>query len=227
MRGPFILATAALAVALSTAACGGDSTGPSPTGGEGIINDPVTTSSPTAVASPTAAPPATPAEDCYTYDAQMLLDSYAAGVHAIRVDHGDEIIRVYGGPDDAIGDAAISVATFFNEICYIGRGNSFNSPEFVFEYWQDPSGMNHPNQPDALFFGCGNYSPSDLVVEPLGPGLGWRVRAGAVDLQHFATEADANAGRAVLALADEICYLRNTASSGQPNDITFVRGSGD
>ena len=109
------------------------------------------------------------------------------------------------------------VARRIETICYIGRGNN---PEFVFEYWQDPSGFTTPDIPG---FGddCLNYNPPDLVVEPVGGA--WRVRAGSTDLQHFASVADANRGRAVLAQQDLLCYVhtRTPLPDDDPADVTY------
>ena len=168
-------------------------------------------------------------EDCYTYDPQMLIKVYEAGVHMIRVDHGEEIIRVYGGPGDPIGVAALAVATRFETVCYIGRGNSFDSPTYVFEYWRDPSGMIHPNEPADLFSQCAGYDPSALRVNPNPDGPGFVVRAAGNVLQVFATEADAEAGLAVLNHRDLNCYLltRTPAPANARADISFPFDSGD
>jgi hypothetical protein len=215
-----LLLCAAIAASLSATACGGTPP-PDPTGsGTGTVSAPATPAAP-ATAPPTTPPTTSPGggddEDCVTYDAQVLLRNYAAGVHVIRPDHGSELIRVYGAPDALVSDQAFGVARRFETICYIGRGNN---PEFVFEYWQDPSGFTTPDIPG---FGddCLNYNPPDLVVDPVGGA--WRVRAGSTDLQHFASAADANRGRAVLAQQDLLCYVhtRTPLPDDDPADITY------
>jgi hypothetical protein len=159
----------------------------------------------------------------------MLIKNYEAGVHVIRVDHGDEIIRVYGGPGDPIGDAALAVATRFESVCYIGRGNSFDSPTYVFEYWGNPSGMIHPNEPSDLFSECVSYDPPDLRVNPNPDGPGWVVRAEGNVLQVLATEADAEATLDILSTRDLNCYLRTRtpAPENARADISFTFDSGD
>lgn len=206
---------------------------------EGVLGsaDPTVTPSPVVAEpspiitpSPVVAPPEpSPDDDCYTYDPQMLIKNYEAGVHVIRVDHGEEIIRVYGGPDDPIGAAALAVATRFETVCYIGRGNSFDSPTYVFEYWRHPSAMIHPNEPADLFSECVEYRPSDLRGNPNPDGPGWVARAGANVLQVFANRADAEAGLAILDLRSMICYLhtRTPAPENAPADIAYYFDSGD
>jgi hypothetical protein len=161
-------------------------------------------------------------EDCVNYDAQRLVKNYAAGVHAIWADSGGlELVRVYGGPADNVGDRALTVARHWSTICYIGRGNSFNNPDFVFEYWRNKSefwGTPFPPPP-----GCEFYDYTLLQVESMGAGLGWRVTAGTYDLQHFATEEDANRGRMVFAEVDEFCKIDSLTPSPdvRPADITY------
>ena len=140
----------------------------------------------------------------------------------IRPDHGQELIRVYGGPADDVGDRALAVAKHWNTICYIGRGNPFNNPDFVFEYWRDQSDFfNTPWPPLAP--ACDGYNFNTLRVENMGGGLGWRVTDGSKDLQHFASQQDANNGRTVLTKVDELCNIRSETPSPdvKPADITF------
>ena len=149
--------------------------------------------------------PSAATEDCVNYDAQRLVKNYAAGVHAIWADSGGlELIRVYGGPADIAGDWALMAARHWSTICYIGRGNSFDNPDFVFEYWRDRSPLFGSPWPPAGggFETMVGYDFALLRVEEMLSG-GWRVMAGSKDLQHFATEVDANRGLAVIALWDE------------------------
>jgi hypothetical protein len=184
---PAVLAVGLLLV-LGVSGCGDPGGTPGPAGtanpGPGETPSPVT-------------------EDCVNYDAQRLQKNYAAGVHAIWAD-GLELIRVYGGPGDDVGNRALAAAQHWSTICYIGRGNSFNNPDFVFEYWRDPSPLFGTPWPPAGG-GYGHmvlYDFTVLRVEEMLPG-GWRVIADSKDLQHFATEEDANRGLAVFALWDE------------------------
>ena len=217
-----------VAVALIMVACGKPAPAPtSEPSGEGVLGsvDLPSTAAPT----PSASPPdgGSGDEDCYTYDPQMLLRNYEAGVHMVRVDHGDEIIRVYGGPGDPIGTAAIAVATRFETVCYIGRGNSFDSPRYVFEYWLNPSGMVHPDEPADLFDECVDYEPSRLAVSPNPDGPGWVVRADGNVLQVFATQADAEAGLDVVAAQGQICYVLTRTPESVRADISFTINTGD
>lgn len=219
-----------IATALGVAACNGAAPPPG-SGGLGTIapTSPAPQSSAATPSSSDTGGGAPGGEDCYTYDAQVLLKNYAAGVHVIRPDHGEEIIRVHGGPGDVVGDKALAVATRFTKVCYIGRGNSLGSPTYVFEYWREPSGLVHPNEPTDLWSDCVDYAPADLQVGPNPDGPGFAVRAGGLVLHLFATEADANAARAVLSLEGQLCYLRNHAPApvDAPADITFTHNSGD
>lgn len=243
-----LLPLAALAAGLALTACGGDpapSAGPSgDADGSGVLG----TADATTPAATTPTPTATGGsdggstggsgggssgggtsggEDCVTYDAQVLMSRYAAGVHVILPDHGSELIRVYGGPGDEVGSKALAVARLFNTVCYIGRGNSFDSPEFVYEYWRDPSGATA----SPLLYGddCVSYDPRALRVESLGTGRGFRVTDGTRDLQHFATEADARRGVTAIGLQDLLCYVRtNTPAPAEiPAHITYTFNSGD
>lgn len=225
--------TAAAAVILGTAACTDDPAAGPTLGGEGTLDTadsttpappPATTAGPASQPGPPA--PAPGAEDCFTYDPQVLVSRYEAGVHVVFPDHGPEILRVHGGPGDVVGDKAIEVAKLFSTVCYIGRFNSFGSPEFVYEYWTDPSGS--PASP-LLFAGgdCTSYAPPDLAVEALAGGAGFRVTAGGADLQHFATEADANLGRNKIGLQDLLCRVEDSTPEGEPSDITYTFNSGD
>ena len=210
---PAVLAVG-LALVLGATACG-DPAGPPGPAGTTTPGPAGTTPGPTGTTTPFT-------EDCYNYDAQVLIKNYAAGVWVIRPDHGEELIRVYGGPGDAVGDTALTVAKHWNTICYIGRGNSFNSPEFVFEYWRDQSDFYTTPWPPAAPH-CDAYGFASLRVEAIGPGLGWRVTDGRLDLQHFATEQDANNGRTVLAEVDELCKIdsETPAPDAKPADITY------
>jgi hypothetical protein len=161
-------------------------------------------------------------EDCVNYDAQRLVKNYAAGVHAIWADSGGlELIRVYGGPADIAGDWALMAARHWSTICYIGRENSFNNPDFVFEYWRNRSplfGSTWPPPAPTMR----SYDFTLLRVEEMLTG-GWRVMGGSHDLQHFATEEDANRGLAVFALWDEFGKIDSftPAPSVGPAHITF------
>ena len=65
-------------------------------------------------------------------------------------------------------------------------------------------------------------APRPLRVEGLLTG-GWRVMAGSEDLQHFATEEDANRGLAVIALWDDFYIIDSftPAPTVGPAHITF------
>ncbi len=241
-----LLPLAALVAGLALTACGGD---PAPTAnptddtaGSGVLGTAdATMPAPTASgdgggseggssgggSSGGGSSGGTADEDCVTYDSQVLISRYAAGVHVILPDHGSELIRVYGGPADEVGSKALAVARLFNTVCYIGRGNSFDSPEFVYEYWREPSGATA----SPLLYGddCVSYSPRDLRVKSLGAGRGYRVTDGTHDLQHFATEADARLGRTAIGLQDLLCYVRTTtpAAAEIPAHITYTFNSGD
>ena len=57
----------------------------------------------------------------------------------------------------------------------------------------------------------------------------WRVTNGTIDLQHFATEADADRGREAIGRQDMLCYVETrTPSPGDVTaDITYTFNSGD
>ena len=161
-------------------------------------------------------------EDCVNYDAQRLVKNYAAGVHAIWADSGGlELIRVYGGPADIAGDWALMAARHWSTICYIGRENSFNNPDFVFEYWRNRSPLFGSTWPPAAPT-MRSYDFTLLRVEEMLTG-GWRVMAGSEDLQHLATEEDANRALAVIALWDDFYIIDSftPAPTVGPAHITF------
>jgi len=164
-------------------------------------------------------------EDCVNYDAQRLVKNYAAGVHAIWADSGGlELVRVYGGPADFVGDRALMAARHWSTICYIGRENSFNNPDFVFEYWRNRSPLwDSPWHPA----GAGRehivlYDFNMLRIEEMLTS-GWRVMAGSEDLQHLATEEDANRALAVIALWDDFYIIDSftPAPTVGPAHITY------
>lgn len=194
-RSPVAVLAVAFSVLLGVTACGDD--GPSPGPSE----------TPTAVV-----------EDCVSYDPVRVERNYAAGVHAIWYTEGQELVRVYGGPSDPDGDAALRVAKGFSMICYIGRGNS--NPDHVFEYWRGRTGASLPRPSEHSVV---SYDPTLLRVENTA-AFGWRVTTGlGVDLQHFATEEEANRGLAVMATATELCKVDSVVPSPdlRPAHITF------
>jgi hypothetical protein len=112
------------------------------------------------------------------------------------------------------------VARHWNTICFIGRGNSFDSPEFVFEYWRDESDFFTTPWPPARSH-CDTYYYASLQVQEIGGGRGWRVTDGSTDLQHFATESDAINGMAVIEGMDEVCRISTETPDSQRADITY------
>ena len=75
-----------------------------------------------------------------------------------------------------------------------------------------------PGSPTRLSGSLGRW----LRVEEMLPD-GWRVMAGSKDLQHFATEEDANRGLAVIALWDDFDMIDSftPAPTVGPAHITF------
>src|SRR5262245_46611351 len=157
MRRSLIAIPLALVFALATTACGGKAA-PNTTEppGTGVIGGPSETPSATAGTEttppdpgPTTAAPPPQAQwpsplDCISYDPNGLTSVYEAGVWSIK-QGSNEIVRVYGGPSDDMGDKALALAKRYRQVCFIGRGNFRDEKEaYIFEYWRNPSGNNSP-----------------------------------------------------------------------------------
>jgi hypothetical protein len=232
MRRIWIAIPLALVLAVGATACGTPapaSTDPPDTGvlgpSETPSGDPATTppADPGSGGTTTAAPP--PAAqwpsplDCISYNPNALTKVYAAGVHAIKQGQ-TELIRVYGGPSDTVGDKALALAKRYTQVCFIGRNNYMDEKEaYIFEYWRNPSGNNSPI-PDSED-DCSNYDKNNLQVNDMGGGYGWRVKDDDHVLQIFETEVDAKNGKIVLAKYNQICYVQSETPDGVSASITY------
>ncbi|MEU8074917.1 hypothetical protein AB0B31_05660 [Catellatospora citrea] len=223
-RTPRLLLAAACVLAAGTA-CGSDK------------GDPVTAPTFSTVVSPTAAPvesasasaapsparssarpsPAAPSwpspADCVSYNPNNLTVQYAAGIHQV-MDGSKIVARLYGGPDENVGDQGLALAKRYKRHCFIGRGNGReDASAYVFDYWRDSSGRSTtiPGEDDA----CSSYDRGNLQVNDMGGGQGWRVKDDDNVLHVFDDESDARDGRLVLAKYGRICRLGNPPDDDQ------------
>ena len=157
--------------------------------------------------------------DCTSYNPNAISVLYAAGVWAVKQGQ-NEIVRVYGGPSDNVGQKALALAKRYSQVCFIGRGNHRDGKdEFIFEYWRNPSGINTtiPDSADD----CSPYNRNNLTVEDMGSGYGWRVKDHDHVLQVFDNEADARNGKIVLAKYNQICSVPSD-NGDVPANITYA-----
>ena len=228
MRRLLAAAPAAVLVVLATG-CGSSSGGgqPEPTGAA-VFDQ----SSPSAAATGTGGAPATQntgntgggntqaqwpsPEDCISYNPNNVTSRYEAGIWAI-VDGNTEIMRLYGGPTENVGQKGVALAKHFRRHCFLGRNNTREEKySYIFDYWRDPSGQNPAiaDQEDD----CSPYNKNNLTVENMGSGQGWRVKDHDHVLHLFDNETDARNGKLVLSKYDQICFIGNPPDSNQGQD---------
>ncbi len=156
--------------------------------------------------------------DCISYNPNAIAVNYAAGVWAVK-ENQNEIVRVYGGPSDNVGQKALALAKRYRQVCFIGRGNYRDDKDaYIFEYWRNPSGINTtiPDSEDD----CSPYNRNNLTVEDMGSGYGWRVKDHDHPLQVFDNESDAKNGKIVLLKYNQICTVPSE-NGDVPADITY------
>lgn len=142
-------------------------------------------------------------EDCLTYNPANLTKQYAAGIHQI-IDGTRIVLRLHGGASDNVGEQGLALARRYKRHCFIGRSNTREEKgEYIFDYWRDGSGST-PSIPDES---CSGYNRSNLTVEDMGSGHGWRVKDHDHVLQLFDNETDARNGKLVLAKYSRICFI--------------------
>lgn len=203
-----------MALAL-TAGCSGSSS-PAGSGALGTQAPSTAPSGPASVtpttSTPTPKPPPTthtakPASgDCLSYNPDNLtVDGTAASGTFLVEDGSTVVIRVHG-QDDQVGQAALALAQRYKQHCFIGRNNTMDPKgDFIFDYWRSPSGRTPPIPGEDDL--CGPYDNTNLTVEDMGGGQGWRVKDHDNPLQLFADKSDAQAGYAVLVKYSYSCHI--------------------
>jgi hypothetical protein len=153
-------------------------------------------------ASPTAPSRWPSPEDCVSYDPAHLAVHYEAGVFVVS-DGATEVARLQGDPHSNVGEKGIALARRYREHCFLGRGNI--EGDYVFDYWRSPTGAHTtiPDEEDA----CSPYDPTNLQLEDLGAGGGWRLKDHDHVLHLFADDSDARGGLLVASMYHEICFV--------------------
>jgi hypothetical protein len=152
-------------------------------------------------------------EDCVSYNPNNLTVQYASGVYSVK-DGAKVVMRVSGQPGDTVGDKALALAKRYRKHCTIGRDNGREDENaYVFDYWRDASGMS-PQIPDQEE-DCSGYDRTNLQVNDMGSGHGWRVKDDDHVLHVFDNETDARNGKLVLAKYHQICSI---GGSGDDNE---------
>ena len=159
-------------------------------------------------------PPAWPSpEDCISYNPANVTVQFQLGFYTVS-DGGQVVVRVPGQTGDTVGDKALALAQRFRKHCFLGRDNTREDKNsYIFDYWRNPSGMTPtiPEQEDD----CSSYDRSNLTVEDMGNGYGWRVKDHDHVLHLFDSERDARNGKLVLMKYHQICSIGNSDSDDQ------------
>jgi hypothetical protein len=220
--GNLIRYAAAAVFALAAASgCAGTSNTADP--GLGVA-PPAHTPTPTTEATPDPAPPPPPPppkpasnggsgsssswptpEDCISYNPAALTMAYDAGYYTVK-EGSKVVLRVPGQQGDTTGDKALALAKRYKKHCFLGRDNTREERNsYIFDYWRSASGAT-PTIPDQEE-DCSEYDKTNLTVEDMGGGYGWRVKDHDHVLHLFDNESDARNGKLVLAKYRQICYI--------------------
>jgi hypothetical protein len=121
---------------------------------------------------------------------------------------------VHGDQASDLGDKALALAKRYSKHCFLGRKNTrAEKVNYSFDYWRNQvSGAAAvPGQEDD----CSAYDRTNLTVEDMGNGDGWRVKDHDHVLHLFDNERDARNGKLVLGKYGHMCLL------GDNGDGTF------
>jgi hypothetical protein len=172
------------------------------------------TKTPTASATPSRTPPAAhwpSPEDCVSYDPTHLTTHYEAGIFVV-LDGVKEVARLQGEPAGHAGVQALALAKNYRKHCFLGRANTQpDSGQFIFDYWRSPTATKTPI-PDE-YDACSSYDPTNLTLEDLGSGGGWRLKDHDHVLHLFASGSDGSGGLLVASMYHQICFLGVTTDS--------------
>ncbi len=224
------LALATAGCLLTLAGCAGTS-GPAGSGSLGQL--PGTTPGTPATVAPTTAAPATtkpvhtqpppthtqPPDwptnaDCVSYNpANLTVDGTAASGTFLVEDGSTIVIRIHSDQDQA-GPQALALAQRYTRHCYIGRNNTMDPKgDYIFDYWRDPSGQTPPIPDEDDDDLCSPYNNTNLTVEDMGDGNGWRVKDHDHVLHLFADQQDANDADIVLKKYSSVCAIGDITDS--------------
>jgi len=234
-RNPAVFAAIGLLTLAASAGCAVGSkaaaTGPSastePTSTATAEPSPVPDAAPpaptTTKAPPKQAAPSWPSpEDCISYNPANVTVVYEAGIYSVN-DGSKVVMRLHGGPGENVGDQGLALAKRFRKHCFIGRNNTRTEERnsYIFDYWRDPSGNTPaiPDEEDA----CSDYDRTNLTVEDMGSGYGWRVKDHDHVLHVFDDETDARNGKLVLAKYRMICFIGHEADDGDQDVVSYMR----
>jgi hypothetical protein len=219
-------------LAAGLAACGAAAGPPSssPTGDTGdqfvgvvpgMSGTPTPTGGATIVSVPPSPPPVEPAqEDCVSYDPSNLTVTADGDAWLLR--DGGHRMKLFDTQADA--EDARRVARNWQQMCYIGRGNS--GPDryrTMVNYFQQPSGL--PLGPAPVTLDCVTYDPDDLAIYH-GPGHpanpdedDWALFSGGIPLVFLATEPDALRAQEVASDYTRLCHIG--AGNDRPDPFRY------
>lgn len=167
---------------------------------------------------PAAASWPTP-EDCISYSPSKATVRYDAGEFIVEAG-STTVLRVPGSSGSDLGDKALALAKRYSKHCFLGRKNTREEKErYIFDYWRNQvSGAKQvPGQEDD----CSDYDRTNLTVDDMGNGDGWRVKDHDNVLHVFDTESDARNGKLVLSKYHLKCTLGD-GGDGELAQITYA-----
>jgi hypothetical protein len=146
-------------------------------------------------------------ENCISYSPSKATVRYDTGAGAFVVEAGSvEVMRLYGDSGSDLGAKGLTLAKRYSKHCFLGRKNTRDEKErYIFDYWRNQvSGAKAvPGQEDD----CSDYDKTNLTVDDMGNGEGWRVKDHDNVLHVFDTESDARNGKLVLSKYHRMCEL--------------------
>jgi hypothetical protein len=169
--------------------------------------------SPNAKPSPAAAASWPSPEDCVSYNPSTVTATFDNGLYTIA-SGSTVVIKLHGSSGDGTGDKGVALAKRYKKHCYIGRRNTrAEKDSYIFDYWRTLSGIKTdiPGQEDD----CSDYDRTNLTVEDMGNGDGWRVKDHDHVLHLFDNGTDARNGKLVLAKYHKICFIGVTGDENQ------------
>jgi hypothetical protein len=154
------------------------------------------------------------AEDCVSYDPEILKVQSAGeiGWQMVSGNHAMALFDTYGDAADAI-----KVARQFTTSCFIGRGNDRpNRYAYIVRYWKNPSGLPLGAAP---VFDCIAYDPAALKIKKDGD-LGWRLLNGDEPLLLLDSPSDAERARLVASGNTKLCFIGR--GNDRPNPDRYI-----
>lgn len=143
-------------------------------------------------------------------------------MNAYVVEAGSVVVmRLYGAAGSDLGDKGLALAKRHSKHCFLGRKNTREQKAgYIFDYWRNQvSGA--AAVPDGES-DCSSYDRTNLTVEDMGNGDGWRVKDHDHVLHLFDNERDARNGKLVLSKYKAMCMLGD-GGDGDLDQISYQR----